>query len=231
MARHRHDWDNLLTSWKLLAADGKDEGCSARGHRTAQESVTSPTAQLPIQAVLCSAHACPLYRTAATSAPTGAWNPAELNLTRLPNYRKPGSCRRCHQTASNSIAPSIRRRRSRKHAQGGVRHLFDWSRRTGGSYVQAPPCSRPLLWPWQSPDTRWTIVAMLMERGVRGQLWTGNWRTPRKGDRKVEDHSRRRGWGTRWPVVQETKGKSARHQTGATVSRTARNKSRARWAA
>jgi len=30
-----------------------------------------------------------------------------------------------------------------------------------------------------------------MERGTRGQLWAEN-RTLREGDRKVEDHSRRR---------------------------------------
>ncbi len=59
-------------SWGIFAADDKDEGCSARWHRTAQENVTSPTAQVPVQAVLRSAHAYPLNQAAATSAPTGA---------------------------------------------------------------------------------------------------------------------------------------------------------------
>jgi len=31
-----------------------------------------------------------------------------------------------------------------------------------------------------------------MERGTGGQLWAENRRTLREGDRKVEDHSRRR---------------------------------------
>ena len=154
MVRHRHDWDNLLMSWGIFDADGKDEGCSARWHRTAQENVTSPTAQIPIQAVLGRAHAYPLNQVAATSAPTGAWNPAELNSTRLPNCRKPGSCRRCHQTASNSITLFIRRRHSRKHGQGGVRHLFNWSWRTGDSSEQAPPCSRPCRGDGDCPTPR-----------------------------------------------------------------------------
>jgi hypothetical protein len=32
-------------SWGIFDADGKDEGCSAKWHRTAQENVTSPTAK------------------------------------------------------------------------------------------------------------------------------------------------------------------------------------------
>ncbi len=130
-------------SWGIFDADGKDEGCSAKWHRTAQENVTSSTAQVPIQAVLRSAHAYSLNQAAATSASTDAWNSAELNSMKLPNCRKPGFGRRCHQTAANSITPFIRRRHSRKHAQGDVRHLFNWSRRTGDSSEQASPCLRP----------------------------------------------------------------------------------------
>ncbi len=143
MVRHRHDWDNLLMSWGIFDADDKDKECSTRWHRTTQENVISSTAQIPIQAVLSRAHAYPLNQVAATSASTGAWNSAELNSTRLLNCRKPDFCRRCHQTASNSITLFIRRRHSRKHGQSGVRHLFNWSWRTGDSSEQASPCSRP----------------------------------------------------------------------------------------
>ncbi len=145
---------NSFMSWGIFDAGGKDEGCSAKWHKTAQENVTSPTAQVPIQAVLRSAHAYPLNQAAATSAPTDAWNPAELNSTKLPNCRKPGFGRRCHQTAGNSITSSIRRRHSRKHAQDGVRQLFSWSRPTGDSSGQAPPCSRPCRGDGDRPTPR-----------------------------------------------------------------------------
>jgi len=59
-------------SWGIFDAGGKDEGCSAKWHKTAQENVTSSTAQVSIQAVLRSAHAYPLNQAAATSAPTDA---------------------------------------------------------------------------------------------------------------------------------------------------------------
>lgn len=96
-----------------------------------------------IQTVLRSAHACSLNRVAVTSVSTDARNPAELNSTRLFSCRKSDFCRRYHQTASNSITSFIRRRRSRKHARGNVRHLFDGSWRSGGSSKQALSCSRP----------------------------------------------------------------------------------------
>ncbi len=45
MAQHRHDWDNLFMSWGIFDADGKNEGCSTKWHRTAQENVISSTAK------------------------------------------------------------------------------------------------------------------------------------------------------------------------------------------
>lgn len=52
----------------------------------------------------------------------------------------------------------------------------------------------------------------------------------REEDRKVEDHSRRRRWGTRRTAIQEVKGKSAHLQMGEIVSKNARNKSWTKWA-
>ncbi len=43
MAQHRHDWDNLFMSWGIFDADGKNEECSTKWHRTAQENVVSST--------------------------------------------------------------------------------------------------------------------------------------------------------------------------------------------